>query len=236
MKKAIYLLTLLVITFSACKKYEDGPGLSLRTKKARLAGDWTLSKLNIVETEIESDGDEIVTTTETNDGSKVTVTEVFKADGSASSTNSNQGTIAMKLTIEKDGTYSSETETVFTYTYTIMSVAYTEQETKTVTETGYWNFLNGVGDAKKKEQMVFKPSTRTTSTSSVITSPGIPTNNTSNTVTNTLAGEELVYTIALLKNKEIRLKRIETQSSTTTTASASSSNSVTTVTDISFVQ
>ncbi len=28
----------------ACKKYEDGPILSLRTKKARLVGDWKISE------------------------------------------------------------------------------------------------------------------------------------------------------------------------------------------------
>lgn len=32
------------VTFTSCKKYEDGPAISLLTKKMRLTGDWTLDK------------------------------------------------------------------------------------------------------------------------------------------------------------------------------------------------
>jgi hypothetical protein len=35
------------IAFSSCKKYEEGPALSLRTKKARLAGNWEISEIKI---------------------------------------------------------------------------------------------------------------------------------------------------------------------------------------------
>lgn len=34
------LLTLIGLSFGACKKYEEGPGFSLRSKKERLANDW----------------------------------------------------------------------------------------------------------------------------------------------------------------------------------------------------
>lgn len=33
-----------VLVLSSCNKYEDGPKLSLRSKKARLANDWTMEK------------------------------------------------------------------------------------------------------------------------------------------------------------------------------------------------
>lgn len=40
-KLTIYaLLTALALAFSSCGKYEDGPGLALSTKKARLTGTW----------------------------------------------------------------------------------------------------------------------------------------------------------------------------------------------------
>jgi hypothetical protein len=45
MKTIIKTLTILLIigaTFNACKKYEDGPMISLRTKKARISGDWKI--------------------------------------------------------------------------------------------------------------------------------------------------------------------------------------------------
>ena len=39
----IFLVIALITTvFTACKKYEDGPMISLRSKKARLCGDWKI--------------------------------------------------------------------------------------------------------------------------------------------------------------------------------------------------
>jgi hypothetical protein len=44
MKKHLYLLivTVLLLSFAGCGKYADGPAVSLRTKKARLDGNWTM--------------------------------------------------------------------------------------------------------------------------------------------------------------------------------------------------
>lgn len=51
----ILSLGLLVMTFvlGSCSKYEEGPALSLRTKKARLAGEWKVDKY------ITSEGEEV---------------------------------------------------------------------------------------------------------------------------------------------------------------------------------
>ena len=35
-----------ILNFESCKKYEDGPLFSLRSKKARLTGEWELVKIN----------------------------------------------------------------------------------------------------------------------------------------------------------------------------------------------
>jgi hypothetical protein len=46
MKKVILVLLMAVIampTFQSCKKYENGPSLSFRSKKARVANDWAIS-------------------------------------------------------------------------------------------------------------------------------------------------------------------------------------------------
>jgi hypothetical protein len=40
---ALFILTVLI--FSSCKKYPDGPELSLRSKKARAAGEWSIDKV-----------------------------------------------------------------------------------------------------------------------------------------------------------------------------------------------
>ncbi|PHR49860.1 MAG: hypothetical protein COA32_01625 [Fluviicola sp.] len=55
-----------VLNFSSCSKYEDGPMFSLRTKKARLTGEWEVVRIGnetfpqdgySVEMEFEKDGD-----------------------------------------------------------------------------------------------------------------------------------------------------------------------------------
>lgn len=48
MKKSILFAAAAIlvasVTFTACNKYEEGPGFSLRSKKSRLAGEWELEK------------------------------------------------------------------------------------------------------------------------------------------------------------------------------------------------
>jgi len=41
MKKVLFLLAVVVLA-SACNKYEYGPGLSLRSKKSRIANEWKI--------------------------------------------------------------------------------------------------------------------------------------------------------------------------------------------------
>ncbi len=41
------LALILAISFSSCKKYEDGLGFSLRSKKGRLCGDWKIKSINL---------------------------------------------------------------------------------------------------------------------------------------------------------------------------------------------
>jgi hypothetical protein len=74
MKRIIYSLVILLgLQFASCGKYEDGPAFSLRTKTARLAGEWTIEKITIdgedftafvaafiTSTEFTKDGDYIV--------------------------------------------------------------------------------------------------------------------------------------------------------------------------------
>lgn len=50
MKKLSIILTIVVATamiFSSCGKYEEGPAVSLLTKKARITGSWTISETTI---------------------------------------------------------------------------------------------------------------------------------------------------------------------------------------------
>ena len=49
--KSILKISVLIIALSSilvsCKKYVDGPMVSLRTKKARLTGDWVIDKVTV---------------------------------------------------------------------------------------------------------------------------------------------------------------------------------------------
>ena len=45
--KLILIVTLCTFVFTDCKKYADGPIFSLRTRKARLEGDWKISKMTL---------------------------------------------------------------------------------------------------------------------------------------------------------------------------------------------
>lgn len=38
------VIIMVLVIFSGCAKYEDGPAFSLSTKKSRLVGDWTLAR------------------------------------------------------------------------------------------------------------------------------------------------------------------------------------------------
>ncbi len=53
-KLRILSMALLAVTFvlGSCSKYEEGPALSLRTKKARLTGQWKIEKY------VDADGEE----------------------------------------------------------------------------------------------------------------------------------------------------------------------------------
>lgn len=71
MKKIVYFLIISLITLSSCKKYEEGPAFSLRTKKARLSNAWLTEKT------IDSNGNEKVFCDKDRDA----LTTVFFKDG-----------------------------------------------------------------------------------------------------------------------------------------------------------
>ena len=75
LKLATLLLAGALVFGSSSWKYEDGPALSLRTKKARVAGEWEIDKI------INADGTEESTST-----SGVESTYTFEKDGTGTST------------------------------------------------------------------------------------------------------------------------------------------------------
>jgi hypothetical protein len=142
MKKIhIYILVaaMVIPAFQSCKKGENDPFLSFRSRKARVAGDWKVVSSKGSQTETGSFGNSF---SWTYDGTTYTETD-------ASGTVSYPETVT--YTFEKDGNYS----------YTRVS------DGNTSSATGTWNFLAGVGDAKNKERMVLRSISYTSSSYSI---------------------------------------------------------------------
>lgn len=51
-----FSLVAILMVFAACGKYEEGPGISLRSKKARVVGEWKVTELTLNGTNTMTDG------------------------------------------------------------------------------------------------------------------------------------------------------------------------------------
>ena len=129
-----------IITFSGCtKKGEDDPFLSLRTRTARLTGEW-----NVVTYDSKSLGGS-TTIIEKIDGSSYTETYITNGQG-----RTYIGTATHTITIEKDGTY----ENIFNSTSTADGRTYIDN----YKEKGVWYWAEGNKElkTKSKELVVFQ--------------------------------------------------------------------------------
>ena len=141
--KAITKITIAALfigsfALESCKKGENDPFLSLRSRKARFAGEWTYSAGSGSNTSGSN------TTNWTYDGAVETTTPGNFTDK-----------YTQTYTIEKDGTFTS----VYTDNNTSTAVV--------TTYTGTWNFLGGVGDVKNKSSVVMHMLTITSGSTTV---------------------------------------------------------------------
>ncbi|MEW6467989.1 MAG: hypothetical protein AB1458_03650 [Bacteroidota bacterium] len=126
-KLAALALVIAATSFSGCKKGENDPFVSLKSRKSRVAGSWKITK---------GEGKDVngsTTTTWTYDGTTWTQTT-----GSTTTTL----TVEQTYTFEKDGTWKGH--------YMESTTGYSN----TVDQTGTWNFTSGVGEMKNKSQIV----------------------------------------------------------------------------------
>lgn len=141
-KITVAVLMLGTLALESCKKGEGDPALSLRSRKARFAGEWTVSAGKGSST---SGGS---TTSWVYDGTTETTTYPSPLP---------QGTdkYTIAFTIEKDGTWTS---------------VYTDTDANpdpVLTQTGTWNFTGGVGEAKNKSSVIMRTLTMTQGSTSV---------------------------------------------------------------------
>jgi len=129
MKNSIKLVALALVvaatSFSGCKKGENDPFISLKSRKSRVAGDWKITSGS------GTDVSGTNTTTWTYDGATYTQTNPTASFA-----------LAMTYTFEKDGTFKSN------------SLESSTGYSQTTDETGTWNFTSGVGEMKNKSQIV----------------------------------------------------------------------------------
>lgn len=149
MKKVLFSIAAVAIvatSFTSCKKGENDPGISLKSRKGRLKGEWALSAKEVVHTENHSGTITTITTTAT-----ATTMTVVTASGSLSSTDEYDYT--EKWTVEKDGSFTQEMVS------TLKSSGGTAVPTPvaiTTTNKGSWAFLgkSKAAEQKKKESLV----------------------------------------------------------------------------------
>ncbi len=123
-----------IVSLNGCKKGDEDPFISLRSRKARMAGEWKLSSGKSVEKYTDIQNSVTYTTSTEYNGS--TATETFTM-GSMTSTDTYSFTV--QLNIKKDGTFTM-----------------VETDDGVVTNiSGTWDFSMGTGkNLKKKEQLL----------------------------------------------------------------------------------
>jgi len=113
-------------TLTGCKKGENDPVLSLKSRKARISGEWKLNSGTITETFSGSGGSGTALTTYT---------------GSSKTVNGSTVTYTETLTIEKDGTFEVE--------------IIEDGDISTVSGNWFFSGKNKDGDLKNKEAVIF---------------------------------------------------------------------------------
>ncbi len=179
-----------VVTFDSCRKGAEDPAISLRSRKARLVGEWKLSEGNDTSTYNSSSSYTAYTATNQTNSS------------SGSSGNSTTNPYEEKMTFNGDGTFE-----MYTKTTNASSGSYNETTTK-----GTWDFNSGIGDETKKEKVILTPTNveeKSTNGSSVNTTNYAYVNN----------AMIYTLDLVRLSNKELKIYSISNTLSTGTSTS-----------------
>ncbi|MBL0047444.1 MAG: hypothetical protein IPP32_05010 [Bacteroidetes bacterium] len=209
-QKILLVCLTVAAVMPSCKKGEDDPFLSLRSRKGRVAGDWTVESKIDTRTDLTTGS----TTTITINGSDYTRT----SNGTFSSTT--KGTIgAFTYTFEKDGKWNSVYELTTVNTSGSGGSATTTTTTKHVESSGIWNFLGKIGEAKNKENMSVSKTLEITRTTTKVENPIVGTSTGESTQTDTFGENESVeiWKLTQLKNKELKAEMKIDNSSTSPT-------------------
>jgi hypothetical protein len=141
-KITVAVLMLGTLVLESCKKGEGDPALSLRSRKARMAGTW-----NVTSGKGSNTSGSTTTTWVYENGVQTTTYPSPLPAGTDKFT--------QKYVIEKDGTFT-------------MTLTDTDTNPDPVeTYTGTWNFTGGVGEEKNKSSVIFNVLTYSDGTTTV---------------------------------------------------------------------
>ena len=180
--KNILIAVIVLATFVGCKKGENDPGISFRSRDARVVGEWKVSSMED-ETTTKIGTPVTSNKSETNkfDGSKKIKTVVV--DGTTSPQQADDNKYEVKLEIKKDGTLAySETRTAPDGVVSSFSTTGTwnwadSRKNKTTISLNYFGgqtLSSGFYDIDqlKNKEMIFKAETETSSKTGGLASAG----------------------------------------------------------------
>ena len=146
--KSILFSTICLVAFQGCKKGENDPALSLKSRNARITGTWKLTAKTTESTDTYTMGGTttIERSSSTYDGNMETTTDV-DSDGT---TTTNTEFYTREVTINKDGSYSTISNS--TSTYVDPFTGETTTSTSSSSSDGSWWWLN---DTKNKTRIAF---------------------------------------------------------------------------------
>ncbi len=147
---ALLFIVFGLITFTGCSKYEEGPGISLRTKKSRVVGEWQVTTFKI-------NGADYL---------NQTYSDVFNCSSGSSFNYTNTGNIKIEWTFKKDGSSASVVNTashVLDYfSSDAQCAAIYNDSNDSTSDTSTWEF------ASDKEDLKFTYSDGTSETWNII--------------------------------------------------------------------
>lgn len=225
----------LLLATPSCKKGENDPALSLSSRTARVAGEWTVTGYEANTLNAETDGDTQASNT-TLSGSTITTSYTNVSGGTTTNPTSTTSTVdEWSFTFEKDGTWSSVNNRTTVDTeedYPFAGWTTTNTTVTTNNSNGSWSFVgkDKAGEYKNKERMILNvlTSTYTDQTTSVISDDN---GNSNTTVGDTWGGTDNYHSgevsdtweIDQLKGKEMIVKMFRENSGSTTVTNSSGS-------------
>lgn len=216
MKKALLVFAAigLLTAIPSCKKGANDPFLSLKGRKARLAGEYEIANMFSTTFSKDSDDNETTVTTDIEDGVGKRTTTWDNPDSDPTTTIRdivvNDGTFI----IEKDGSWARTFNLTMTWTedgddFFIDHTDYTQ--VTTLEESGSWSFLGGQAEEfKKKERValnvIMTESTEQTTSKTFYTDESTSTDEGplfEDQTTFAEGANSVIYAIDMLKNKEM---------------------------------